>query len=86
MKIVFANSTRRGKYQIQLSITGPADIFPDTYQIREFVNGREQGFANLGQVGAQRAVAEYNRRIEDAAKYDGIFYVKDLRALFSEVA
>jgi hypothetical protein len=85
MKTIFANATRGGKYEIRLQVTGPDDVFPGTYQIREFVNDREQHFSNLGQITVFAAVAEYNRRIKDAARYDSIFYVRDLRALLSEV-
>jgi hypothetical protein len=85
VKTVFANATRGGKYQIQLQITGTDDVFPGTYQIVELTNGNESGFANLGQINARVAVAEYNRRIDLAAKYDGIFYTKDLKALLSGV-
>jgi hypothetical protein len=85
MKTIFANSTRGGKFQIQPNTTGPDDVFPGTYQIVELTNGNESGFANLGQIGARVAVAEYNRRIELAAKHDGIFYTKDLKALLSGV-
>lgn len=85
MKTIFANSTRGGKYEVRLQITGSDDVFPGTYQICELVNGRQDAFANLGQIGAQRATAEYNKRIELAARYDSIFYVKDLKALLSGV-
>ncbi len=84
MKTVFANSTRGGKYEIHLQITGTDDVFPGTYQITELTNGRLAGFANLGQCGAQVAVAKYNQMTDDAARYDGIHYVKDLKALLSE--
>jgi hypothetical protein len=81
MKTIFANSTRGGKYEVRLQITGSDDVFPGTYQVCELVNGRQDAFANLGQIGAQRATAEYNKRIELAARYDGVFYTRDLRAL-----
>jgi hypothetical protein len=84
MKTIFANSTRGGKYTIHLLITGGDDVFPGTYEIKEFTNGSLTGFANLGQCGAQVAVAKYNQMIDDAAKYDGIHYTKDLKALLSE--
>lgn len=81
MFVIFANSTRGGKYSIQLEMTGEFDAFPGTFHIREFKNGCEQAFANLGQKSAVDAVAEYNRRIDDAAKYDGIFYTTDLKPI-----
>jgi hypothetical protein len=85
MNTVFANATRGGKYQIQLQVTGPDDIFHGTYQVVELTSGNQTGFANLGQINARVAVAEYNRRIDLAAKYDGIFYIRDLKALLSGV-
>lgn len=81
MKTLFANSTRHGKYEIRLQITGNDDVFPGTYQIVELTNGNQTAFANLGQIPAQVAVARYNAQIDASAKYDGIFYTKDLLAL-----
>lgn len=79
MFTIFANATRGGKYTICLQMTPDTDAFPGTFQIVETTNGRQTGFANLGQKSAIDAVHEYNRRIDEYAKYDGIFFTKILR-------
>ncbi len=78
---VFAYSTRGGKYAIHLQITGTSDPFPGTYQIVETANGQLTGFANLGSASYEKALSEFNSRIADSAKYDGIFYTKNLRPI-----
>jgi hypothetical protein len=75
MKTLYANSTRGGLYSIALQV-----LADGTYCIREFKHNREQGAAFLGNADAFAAVREYNKRIDDAATYDGIFYTKDLHA------
>jgi hypothetical protein len=72
--VIFANQTRGGKYSIQLEMTTEFDRFPNSFSIREFTHGSETGYANLGNVLAEEAVNEYNRRIDAYAQYDGIFF------------
>ena len=78
MFTIFHNSTRGGKYTIRLQMTGEDDIFPGTFMIFESTNGRLTGFANLGQKSPVDAVNEYNRRIDEYAKYDGIYFTQQL--------
>jgi hypothetical protein len=78
MYIIFHNSTRGGLYTIRLQMTGDSDPFPRSFSIVETKYGRETSYANLGQKSACDAVNEYNKRIDDYAKYDGIFFVKKL--------
>lgn len=78
MFTIFHNSTRGGKYTIRLQMTGEDDIFPGTFMIFESTNGRLTGFANLGQKSPVDAVNEYNRRIDEYAKYDGIMFTQRL--------
>jgi len=78
MFTIFHNSTRDGKYTIRLQMTGEEDIFPGTFMIFESTNGRLTGFANLGQKSPVDAVNEYNRRIDEYAKYDGIMFTQRL--------
>ena len=78
MFTIFHNSTRGGKYTIRLQMTGEDDIFPGTFMIFESTNGRLTGFANLGQKSPVDAVNEYNRRIDEYAKYDGIYFTQRL--------
>jgi hypothetical protein len=59
-------------------MTGEEDIFPGTFMIFESTNGRLTGFANLGQKSPVDAVNEYNRRIDEYAKYDGIMFTQRL--------
>ena len=79
MYTIFHNETRGGLYGIKLQMTDENDIYPGTFQIVETKLGQQTGFANLGQVPAVDAVNEYNRRIDEYAKYDGIFFTKILR-------
>lgn len=83
MYTVFANATKFEKYIIRLQMTGRDDSHPGTFQIVETTNGKETAFANLGSKTASEATREYNRRITDAAKYDGIFYIKDLKPILN---
>ena len=76
MFTIYHNSTRGGLYRILLALHEDG-----TYVIKEFKRHQLQGMAFLGQKSAVDAVAEYNRRIDDAAKYDGIFYTKDLKPM-----
>ena len=81
MHVIFANATRGLKYTIQLNMTGNEDKFPGTFEIVETTRGFQTSFANLGQISAVDAVNEYNRRIDEYAKYDGIFFTKNLRSV-----
>ena len=78
MFTIFHHSTRGGKYTIRLQMTGEDDIFPGTFMIFESTNGRLTGFANLGQKSPVDAVNEYNRRIDEYAKYDSIYFTQRL--------
>lgn len=78
MYTIFHNSTRGGLYSIKLQMTGEDDAFPGTFQIVETKHGQQTGFANLGQKPACDAMKEYNRRIDEYAKYDGIMFTKTL--------
>ena len=81
MFVIFAKSTRGGKYTIALEMTNEFDAFPGSFGIRETTNGRPTGYANLGVLSAVDAVKEYNRRIDEYAKFDGIHFTKDLRPI-----
>lgn len=80
MFTIYHNATRGGLYSIALLLHEDG-----TYCIKEFKRGSEQGAAWLGQKSAVDAVAEYNQRIDDAAKYDSIFYIKDLKPMLDTV-
>ena len=78
MYTIFHNTTRGSLYGIMLQMTSEEDAFPGTFQIVETKHGQQTGFANLGQTVACDAIKEYNRRIDEYAKYDGIFFTKTL--------
>lgn len=77
---IYHNSTRGGLYSIALLLHEDG-----TYCIKEFKRGNEQSAYWMGQKSAVDAVTEYNKRIDDAAKYDGIMYTKDLKPMLEGV-
>lgn len=73
---LFAYTTRGGKWGIDLI------QLPDgRFEINEYKHGRSQGCAFLGDKNAEAAMEEFNRRIDDAAHYDGIFYTTQVNSL-----
>jgi hypothetical protein len=76
MFTIYHNATRGGLYSIALLLHEDG-----TYCIQEYKRTNLQGVAWLGQKSAVDAVTEYNKRIDDSAKYDGIFYTKDLKPI-----
>jgi hypothetical protein len=70
MKTLYHMATRGNLYSIALrqDTTG--------FEIVEYKHGRLQGVAYLGLVERENAVTEYNKRIDDSAKYDQIYYTK----------
>jgi len=80
MFTIYHFSTRGGLYSIALLLHEDG-----TYCIREYKHAQFQGEAWLGQKSAVDAVTEYNRRIDDAAKYDGIMYTKNLKPMLDDL-
>jgi hypothetical protein len=72
MNTIFHNATRGNLYSITLEQDSLG------YIIREFKHGNLQAYANLGHNDIALATDEYNRRIDEAAHYDQIYYVRKL--------
>jgi len=75
METTIENVWTRGKKYWMALVLNQTEGLPDTYMIREYVNGRRQGFASLGNKNLREATDEFQRRIDDANTYDGIAYV-----------
>jgi hypothetical protein len=76
MFTIYHMATRGGKWSIALLLHEDG-----TYCIREYRHTNIQGVYWMGEKSAVDAVTIYNQRIDDAAKYDGIFYTKDLKPI-----
>lgn len=76
MFTIYHTATRGRKWSIALLLHEDG-----TYCIREYKHTNLQGVAWLGEKSAVDSVAMYNQRIDDAAKYDGIFYTLDLKPM-----
>ena len=71
MKTLYHMQTRGGLYSIALQ-----QHVDGTFMIREFKHAREQACAYMGDADRETAMIEYNRRINESAYYDSIFYTK----------
>jgi hypothetical protein len=66
--------TRLGRYSIALQ-----EHSDGSFAIREYKHCSETGCFSMGPADYFTALAEYNRRIDDAMRYDGIAYTRAVR-------
>ena len=74
IKTLYHMATRGNLYSIAFQKCADG-----TFMIKEYKHGREQGCASLGSLCEMSSIAEYNTRIDNAAKYDQIYYVKAVK-------